>query len=239
VPDPHLADVVEETSHLHQTQFSQFFAELIHEVSNPLIVLTLNLEMLNALPEIRKSSDAKERIKMLLHSVEQLRSILRHSQQHLSSSVNEVIHLNAEILHVLSLLKAKAAQGNIILHFQAKKELYVRGNAVRFFQVMFNLLINALDSFPIDSSETNKQVKVQLSSSKNMYHITVQDWGVGIPPDQIQHIFQLFYTSKSGKKGSGVGLFLAKKIIEKEFLGTLTVQSEVNKGTCFTISIPR
>ena len=65
--------------------------------------------------------------------------------------------------------------------------------------------------------------------------IQISDTGIGIEPDELPHIFEAYYSTRS--QGSGLGLPTAKKIIE-EHKGTIKVDSEVGKGTSFTIKLP-
>ena len=103
------------------------------------------------------------------------------------------------------------------------------------YRSILNLVSNALASF--DKRESGL-VKIQTKRSDDeTFKIIVSDNGAGISKDNLNHIFDVFFTTK-GSKGTGLGLPVTKKIIS-EHQGTIEVSSRINSGTVFTISMPR
>jgi PAS domain S-box-containing protein len=106
---------------------------------------------------------------------------------------------------------------------------------------LVNLIVNARDAMPEGGSVTIEAKNVTL---KNTLHpgdhvaITVRDSGVGIPPDVIPKIFDPFFTTKPVGKGTGLGLSQVHGFAHQAG-GTISVSSELNKGTSFTICLPR
>jgi len=100
-------------------------------------------------------------------------------------------------------------------------------------QVFLNLIINAGQVMP-SGGELRISVKV---ISKNILEIKIADTGRGIPPEYINHIFDPFFTTKTEIKGNGLGLFISQAII-REHHGTIKVESEIDKGTTFSIQLP-
>jgi len=105
-------------------------------------------------------------------------------------------------------------------------------------QVFLNVLKNAMESINnngeviISTSLVEKKKK-----GKSYVEIFIKDNGKGIPKDKQSNLFDAFFTTKEAGKGTGLGLFISKSIIEKHE-GTIKVKSEINKGTEFTIHIP-
>ncbi len=103
-------------------------------------------------------------------------------------------------------------------------------------QVLLNLLSNA-EKY----SEDSKYIRVEVRKDSNSALISVTDHGVGISKEELKKIFDKFYRTPTSKaketRGSGLGLTLAKHIIEAHG-GTIEVESEVGKGSNFTIRIP-
>lgn len=99
-------------------------------------------------------------------------------------------------------------------------------------QVLLNLIINA-------SHAIKKQgiIEIKTSSDINQVYIQVKDNGSGIPKDQLEKLFDPFYTTKPIGEGTGLGLAISYGIIE-EHQGKITVKSQVGKGTIFTICLP-
>jgi signal transduction histidine kinase len=99
-------------------------------------------------------------------------------------------------------------------------------------EVLLALISNATEAMPNGGSIT---VRGRLSPEGAHLRLEVADTGPGIPPDHLQRIFKLFFTTKSS--GTGFGLAVAKKIVEQHG-GSIAVESEIGKGTRFTIDLP-
>jgi signal transduction histidine kinase len=101
-------------------------------------------------------------------------------------------------------------------------------------QVISNLIVNALDALPTEGT-----LHVRLRKSEDKVHFLIADNGHGIPAENIESIFQAFFTTKE-EKGTGLGLALSKKIVERHG-GKIRVRSstrEGRQGTAFKISLP-
>ncbi|MBC8412255.1 MAG: response regulator [Nitrospira sp.] len=99
-------------------------------------------------------------------------------------------------------------------------------------QVFMNLLINAVQSI-----DNKGEIGIKTWSENNSINISITDTGSGIPPDKLQKVFEPFFTTKEPGKGTGLGLSICYEIIKKH-KGEMTVQSEIGKGTVFTVQIP-
>jgi signal transduction histidine kinase len=103
-------------------------------------------------------------------------------------------------------------------------------------QVLHNLLENA-----IRYTEPGGKIRVRLSSSPSEAAIDVTDTGIGIPAADLPFVFERFFRSDRARRayhgGSGLGLSIARWIVEAH-KGTITVESEIGKGTTFTVKLP-
>ncbi len=99
-------------------------------------------------------------------------------------------------------------------------------------QVLMNLLVNAAQAI-----KGKGVIKVKTSAENNRAVIEIYDTGEGIPHENLSRIFEPFFTTKPVGKGTGLGLAVAYAIIQKHG-GDIKVDSEVGKGTCFSVSIP-
>jgi two-component system NtrC family sensor kinase len=120
------------------------------------------------------------------------------------------------------------------------------GNQIQ--QVLVNLLLNASDAIGPEGGQirvatgTAQVVPVGeaainwANGARTMLEVRVEDTGSGIPPDALTHIFEPFFTSK-GARGTGLGLAVSWGIIESHE-GTIEVQSELGRGTRFTLRLP-
>jgi two-component system NtrC family sensor kinase len=94
------------------------------------------------------------------------------------------------------------------------------------------MLVNSAHSIP-----TQGTITVKTWSANDTIYVSISDTGTGIPADTLDKIFDPFFTTKEVGKGTGLGLSIAYEIIKKH-KGEIRVDSEVDKGTTFTISIP-
>ncbi|MBW1867930.1 MAG: HAMP domain-containing histidine kinase [Deltaproteobacteria bacterium] len=101
-------------------------------------------------------------------------------------------------------------------------------------QCVINLIFNAIDAMPDGGSLI---IGSLFRKDKNMAEIKVEDTGSGISKEDIPHIFDPFYSTKTEGKGLGLGLSTVHGIIDRH-KGTITVDSEAGKGTVFTMKIP-
>jgi PAS domain S-box-containing protein len=105
-------------------------------------------------------------------------------------------------------------------------------------QIFLNLITNAIKY----NDKPKVVITIELKEDENFYYFSVKDNGIGIPEAHQDKIFQLFTTLESedryGKKGTGVGLFTVKKLVEK-LDGEITVQSALNEGTTFSFSVKK
>ena len=116
-------------------------------------------------------------------------------------------------------------------------EIMADGNQIQ--QILINLLINARQAMP-NGGKVN--VKLNFDPVSDMVTLLVRDNGTGIPQEKLPHIFDMFYTTKtgpdaSGKGGTGLGLAACRNIVESHS-GKIRVNSTVGKGTAFTIMFP-
>jgi signal transduction histidine kinase len=121
--------------------------------------------------------------------------------------------------------------------FQPIPEAAVNGAQVQ--QVLFNLLINARQAMP---GGGRLIVKLLHDRDEEMIDLVIRDFGCGIPADQLPHIFDPYFTTKSGpdasgRGGTGLGLSTCREIVEAH-RGRIRVDSAVGKGTAFTLKFP-
>jgi len=146
--------------------------------------------------------------------------------------LNESVDLNEIITATAEQLTDRAEMKNIVLSVEnSLPTLQIRGNAILLQTLLFNLITNALKFTPNGGS-----IEIRLFHKNNANFLSVTDSGSGIPPEQIPHIFERFRKFDPKKSGYGLGLAIVKKIADYHKV-EIIVQSEVNKGTTFTLKI--
>lgn len=150
---------------------------------------------------------------------------------------HEPADLNETVSEVCELMQARAEECNVQFRFQPGENLppttFDREGIHR---AVLNIITNA-----IDAAEGQPDAEVTVSTAyeaqDDRFTVAVRDNGPGIPPEQLQRIFNLFESTK-GSRGTGLGLAVSQKII-REHNGSIQVESEPGKGCCFTLSWPR
>lgn len=210
---------------------------LAHEIRNPLSTLSINLQLLRedwGRPVTEREQRGARRIDTLLRETERLERVLddllrfaaghqlRLERRDLNAVVDELADFytpQAERFRIR--LVRDLAPGLPLAEFDA--------NLLR--QALHNLLLNAQQAMP-----QGGEIRVRTSSPRpGAVRVEVSDTGPGIPPDSIDKIFNLYYSTKPG--GTGLGLPMAKKIVE-EHRGTIAVESAPGQGTAFTVTLP-
>ena len=90
----------------------------------------------------------------------------------------------------------------------------------------------------VDSEEKVLTLRSSVSKDGKFAEISIQDTGSGIEKEKLDKIFEVYFTTKPDGLGTGLGLVVVKDIVEKQYKGRVLVESELGKGTTFTIQLP-
>ena len=113
----------------------------------------------------------------------------------------------------------------------------VRGDESELCQVFANLVLNAAQSLDPASASGPQRVIVRSSRAGDHVRVTVSDTGSGIAPEHLAHVFDPFFTTKDKGRGTGLGLFISRGIVEAQG-GTLRITSEAGRGTTVEVLLP-
>ncbi|WNH11085.1 two-component regulator propeller domain-containing protein [Thalassobellus suaedae] len=217
----------------------RFFTSFSHELRTP---LTLILGPVNdMIPELRnkKHADSMRLIKKnatyLFQSINKLLEF-RKSEVGLSDLFIGKHNLSSVLKQLIDNYLLMAKKKGIKLSLTLPKKDLIAWFDIEKVQIIVNNLLSNAFKYSKDKGE----IKVSLIKDEAFFKIIVNDNGSGIHPKDLDHIFEWYYQSKSlpRKKGSGIGLALSKNFAELH-KGKLAVESELNKGSVFTFSIPR
>ena len=219
---------------------SNFFANISHEFRTPLTLIKGPIEQLEQNPDDKLSL---ENIKMIrrnatrvLKLVNQLLDLSKIDQGNLKLNPTE-----GDVYKCLrastSSFNSHAAQRNIDYHIMIPKGVvWASFDRDKLDKIVYNLLSNAFKFSP-----DNSLISFKSDFDTSGLFIQVKDTGKGIPEDKLPFIFDRFYQVDGGvsseQEGTGIGLSLSKDLVDL-MDGTLTVRSELDKGTCFTIQLP-
>jgi two-component system NtrC family sensor kinase len=162
-------------------------------------------------------------------------NLLRFSRR--TQSLIEKVDLNAFLREVIELMEREARTSGIKFFSELDAGLPpVLSDPSQLQQVFLNLITNAIDAH--DGKPYGAvRITTQSDPDRKLAAVRVADTGSGIKPDHLNRIFDPFFTTKAVGKGTGLGLSICFSIV-KRLGGSLTVQSEMGKGTEFTILLP-
>ncbi|WP_369434269.1 aerobic respiration two-component sensor histidine kinase ArcB [Psychromonas sp. MME1] len=154
--------------------------------------------------------------------------------------VSNHINMPDFITDLKSLAFIQTEQKGLALRFQQKSLLpnYITADDTRLRQVLWNLITNAV-KFTVEGTVTIDCYSEAINETQGLLTFEVQDTGIGIPTDQLEKIFAMYYQVKGNRHatGTGIGLAVSAQIV-KAMGGTLTVQSTLGEGSLFKLSIP-
>ena len=226
-------------------EFGRLASGLYHDLANHVGAVNMTLEavqsganVVDAVVVARTKSELDHAFvanRRLQGFVNQMRGQLNAQQP------DADLDLAEEVCEILQLIGKKAEPRGVVLVFVCAEPVHVRANPLKIHQVITNLLSNAVDSYGpalVHGELCTQDVFVRAACVDGHVRITVQDHGSGIAPENIGKIFQPFFTTKSLDSGSGIGLAHTKDVVEKELHGTIAVESELGRGTTFTVEFP-
>ncbi len=210
----------------------QMGASIAHEVKNPLMAMIGYAKIL-----LNKSNDQdiKEAAEIIYKESERCSQIL---SQMLKFSRNESAEsrpfkLQEVIDSTLLLLRADAKSRGVTISYAGKTDAVLVGKGEQIQQVLLNLLINAVQASPADSS-----VELKCTDQTDSVKIQVSDHGAGIPLEIQNNIFDPFFTTKNKRDGTGLGLSVAQDIV-RQHGGEIAFESKPGTGTIFSFSLPQ
>jgi len=214
-------------------------ATVAHEVNNPLDGLQ------NSTQIIRRNLDNVEQVQRLLdlmdtglYRIEMIvRQLLTMSRDEPTNPVPT--RVDAILDDAVRFIKPKLDRYGIELVVEVPETpLFAHVDGVQIVQVLINLMINAIDAMAnVSSGRKRLQLRCREADEAGKVVIDVNDTGCGIREDDLLRIFEPFYSTKAKGEGTGLGLSVAKRIIHAHH-GTIAVDREHDRGTCFRITLP-
>ncbi|WP_243525894.1 ATP-binding protein [Bacillus pseudomycoides] len=226
--------------HYMKKERNEFLASVAHELRTPLTYVRGYADIAmkgETLPEQRQKylSIIKDEADYITNLVQDLFLLAQMEKHNFSIQVKEV-HLQTFLSRVVTKINIMYAAKHINVSSTCPSSLSIALDEQRFEQVIINILNNAYTHSPEQS-----RITISVTEHKTQIKISIQDTGEGIPKEDIPHIFERFYRVDKARSrstgGTGLGLAIVKEIVELHG-GEITVTSEVNRGSCFTISLP-
>jgi two-component system NtrC family sensor kinase len=223
-----------------QASVGRLAAGVAHEINNPLTGVLTFTRILQRNKDIGEKSQSH--LQKIAESTVRVRKIVKglldFSRQ--TELDKEPTDVNKLIRIVISAMENQALVKGVDITFNPGENLpMLTLDRSQFQSVLINLIINAFDAMEQGGSiiiSTGISLSASDTDQKGI-EITVADTGSGIPPDNLDKLFDPFFSTKEVGKGTGLGLSVSYGIVQRHG-GTIRVQSEINRGSTFTIWIP-
>jgi len=219
---------------------NEFIATASHDLRNPITSIQgYSVLIQHAGPLSDQQIDFAKRIQHAAqHMTELVENMLDLAKMDLGAEQkHDVLEIAPMLWQVANEFQPQAeAKNQLLVMRQAEDNLKVLGDALKLCQALRNLVGNAVKYTPHGGTIT-----LSIEKNDTMVLIGVQDTGYGIPAPDLPYIFKRFYRVRDNGhdeiEGNGLGLAIVKSIVE-EHGGDVTVESEVGKGSCFTLTLP-
>ncbi len=213
-------------------------AGIAHEIGNPLTSISTFAQLLR---EMAADEFSKTSLDIINNQIQRITDIVRRMSVFSRADslsvkyvqINDILNSTLDLLRLDKRMK-RTVEISVSLDAALPRTMIDEGQIA---QVFINIVINALDAMPDGGRLTVTTRQDHDDMGKDAILIEIADSGVGIPSEELQKIFDPFYTTKEEGIGTGLGLSLSYNII-KRFKGDIKVESEVKRGTIFTVVLP-
>ena len=234
------------TSTLHKSEhvnkmasIGRLAAGVAHEINNPLAIISEKGGLLRDFLSMSETLPPKEKliesVDSILYAVERC-GVITHRMLGFARHIEvraETIDMNLFIKDVLGFLGKEAEYRNIAVNINVEDHMpMIQSDRGRLQQIFLNVINNAFAAV-----EDGGRIEISAKTKgSDKIAVTISDNGKGIPPENLRTVFEPFFSTK-GDKGTGLGLSITYGLVQK-LGGQISVQSEVDKGTSFTITLP-
>lgn len=220
----------------------QASAEFVHDLGNPLTIVWGYVQLLAKKLErsenggaVENSASIKE-LNIIEQNVRMCRELLTMWQSYgsVEASPRKPISVSEILRDVIKSVGAMAAQNGVDLQSTICEDACtLLGDAVQINRAIQNVMINAVQA----CAEKKSSVTVTCAQKDFYVELRVEDSGTGMTKEQMTKIFDPYFTTKQGKSGTGLGLYITKKVVE-DHNGSIKVDSTPNVGTTFVVRLP-
>jgi two-component system, sensor histidine kinase and response regulator len=221
----------------------QASAEFVHDLGNPLTIVWGYVQLLaKKLEESEKRGEAAagptsaKELNIIEQNVRLCRELLTMWQSYgsVEAAPHKPISISEIVSEVVKGVESIAAQSGVeITMSNCEEECMLLGDPVQLKRALQNVMLNALQA------STEKKTPVHVSCGRKEFYVDVriEDQGSGISAAQLPKIFEPYFTTRQAKSGTGLGLYITKKVVDDHH-GSIKVDSIPDAGTTFTIRLP-
>lgn len=220
-----LGEMISNIAHQWRQPLSQLSALLIT------LKLKYNMDKLDKQGMELKCTEAENIVEYMSNTIDDFRNFFMPNKD------KKIFSIQTSVDEVLRIAGQSIKNQDICISIDMPHDAHVLGYKSEYEQVILNLLSNAKDAI-LASGKKDGQIHIRLHSDEHFSRLSIQDNGGGITIEPIERIFEPYISSKEQNEGTGIGLYMAKLIIEKSMRGKLDVKNE-KEGAIFTIELEK
>ncbi|WP_397571682.1 sensor histidine kinase [Schlesneria sp. T3-172] len=228
----------------HLKKNREFVANAAHDLRSPLAAIQSLVEV-----TLEKPRTDEEYVELLYQTTDEVRHLAQVVNQLLmlaeteapeAETPRQAVRLSEIITRIIEMFDPVAEEAGVKIVFDPRNDVQVLGQSRQLRQVVTNLVDNAIK---FSKSGGTVTVGLEWEREQGLGKITVKDTGIGIPPDAVGRVFDRFFQVEKSRqrfgtnRGNGLGLSICASIVAS-YGGTITVESELDRGTTFTIRLP-
>ena len=229
-------------AHVHRvTTMGQLAASIAHELKQPLAALMIsgNTSLRWLAKDPPELDEARQSVELMMKDGNRATAVIEriHGLVKKSAPRTDTVDINDAIREVISLIHSEATKDGVVIKTHlGKNTTRIRGDRVQLQQVILNLILNAIEAMN-NVDRGSRELDISTTKETNPEHVmvAVRDTGPGLKPENLNRIFEPFYTTKSD--GMGMGLSICLYIIE-EHGGRLWATGKDGLGAVFQFTIP-
>jgi two-component system NtrC family sensor kinase len=210
-----------------------FASGIAHDINNP---LQLILGLAENIAVERDLTTVHEQARDIIEAVKRTSTICRDLTRYsrlASPREDMLVPVNEKLDEALKIARYASSFHDIEMVKQYQPGAAVKGNPDELLHVLVNLITNAVHAM----ERVGGTLTIETALHDQQVDLRISDTGCGIAPDTMHEIFEPFFTTKPPGKGTGLGLYNVKTIVDKMH-GTIAVDSQIDKGTTFTLTFP-
>jgi PAS domain S-box-containing protein len=211
-------------------------AGVAHEVNNPAALVTVNLGVLRDrfAAGTARTADVLAMLDESIEGMGRIHDMVRDLKSFARERSREKVELG-ELASRAIRMAAHATRGHARVEKTLERDVWVTVRGARIVQVVLNLLINAVQAIP-PGHQSEHQIGVRTFKDDGLACIEVSDTGPGVPVEHASRIFEPFFTTRENTGGTGLGLWLARQIVEEEG-GNIVLCEGVGRGARFLVTL--
>lgn len=226
---------------VHQSRLAamgEMIGNIAHQWRQPLNALGLTIQNIHTAYEykyldeayIQRTIQKSQRLtNQMSKTIDDFRDFFKPKQ------AKEWFNLSKLIVQSIEMVEMSFKNKNIQIHINVEKDIEIFGHSSQFSQVILNFLNNSKDIF-LKQAQNDGVINIEAKLKDNLTIISFEDNGGGVPKEIIKKVFDPYFTTKEQGKGTGIGLYMSKMIVEKNMNGILKVANG-ERGAIFTIEL--